>query len=146
VTAEKVLHKVLRIQTRKDQTLEGKYGATQRTKRKRESEQKPQGRRQRDLWVKCRRCRKAKATNTNVEDEARRRTWRSQQSENFVNQRAGDVAEVLHLFDQDRESAIQRNKSPEEDWKPREHRPSKQLIPELMRTSFKREENLKTEL
>jgi hypothetical protein len=34
---------------------------------------------------------------------------------NFVNQRAGDVAEVLHLFDQDRESAVQRNKSPEED-------------------------------
>jgi hypothetical protein len=33
----------------------------------------------------------------------------------FVNQRAGDVAEVLHLFDQNRESAIQRNKSPEED-------------------------------
>jgi hypothetical protein len=32
-----------------------------------------------------------------------------------VNPRAGDVAEVLHLFDQNRESAIQRKKSPEED-------------------------------
>lgn len=36
-------------------------------------------------------------------------------SKNFVNPRVGDVAEVLHLFDQDRESATQRNKSPEED-------------------------------
>jgi len=43
VTAEKVLHKFLRIKTRKDQTLKGRYGATQRTKRKRELMQKPQG-------------------------------------------------------------------------------------------------------
>lgn len=37
----------------------------------------------------------------------------------FVNQRVGDVAEVLHLFDQDRESAIQRQKPPEEGLKTR---------------------------
>jgi len=37
----------------------------------------------------------------------------------FVNQRVGDVAEVLHLFDQDRECAIQRDKTPEEGLKTR---------------------------
>jgi hypothetical protein len=34
---------------------------------------------------------------------------------NSVNQRAGDVAEVLHPFDQNGKCAIQRNKTPEED-------------------------------
>jgi hypothetical protein len=32
-----------------------------------------------------------------------------------VNQRVGDVTEVLHPFDQDGENALQRNKTPEED-------------------------------
>ena len=50
-----------------------------------------------------------------MEDQQRRCSDSKERSKNSVNQRAGDVAEVLHLFDQDRESAIQRNKSPEED-------------------------------
>lgn len=65
--------------------------------------------------MKCRRCRKAKATNTKWETRRGDVLGKTSKVKNFVNQRAGDVAEVLHLFDQDRESAVQRNKSPEED-------------------------------
>jgi len=95
----------------------------------------------------CKGCRKVeRATSKSRSRSEETYLERPAKKKIFVNQWAGDVAEVLHLFDQNRESAIQRNKSPEEDWKPREHRPSKQLIPVLMRTSFKREESPKTEL
>jgi hypothetical protein len=48
-------------------------------------------------------------------NQQRERGDSKERSEESVNQRAGDVAEVLHLFDQNRESAVQRKKSPEED-------------------------------
>lgn len=52
---------------------------------------------------------------TYLENQQRRCGDSKERSKDSVNQRAGDVAEVLHLFDQDRESAVQRNKPPEED-------------------------------
>jgi len=80
---------------------------------------KPQGERQRSLSAKSKSCRKTKDAKRKGKNEARRRAWKTSREDvvtrkgrykNSVNQRAGDVTEVLHLFDQDRESAVQRAK------------------------------------